>query len=66
MKKQIKKSLLLLGLAVGAAVLHNVIFGLFGIEEPVFFTLSLLLFLALVVSVFYNIICRCRSKEEKK
>jgi len=46
----LKKFLLIMGISVGAFVvsvlLHNAISGLFGIEEPVFFFIALVLCLA--------------------
>lgn len=55
MEKQTKRSYQLLIAAVISSFLHNAIFGLFAIEEPIFFSLTLLLFLAFMVSLFYNI-----------
>lgn len=66
MAKQIKISFLLLGLAVFFSVLHNMVYALFGVEEPVFFSLTLLLFLAFVVSIPYNIFVCIRRKKTKK
>jgi len=54
-EKQTGISYLLLILALAAAFLHNAVYGLFLIEEPVFFSLTLLFFLAFVVSVGYNV-----------
>jgi len=65
MGKQTKISFLLLGLAVLSAVLHNAVFGLFGVEEPVFFSLTLLLFLGFLVSLSYNIITYIRKGKPK-
>jgi hypothetical protein len=41
------------GLAVFFAILHNVVYGLIGFEESVFFTLSLLSGLGFVVFLIY-------------
>lgn len=42
----LKRSLLTMGIALGvflvSIVLHNVISGMFGIEEPVFFTIAVI------------------------
>lgn len=65
MGKQIKISLLILILAVISAVLHNAVYGLFGFEEPVFFSLTLLLFLAFVVSIGFNIFTYIRKGKPK-
>jgi len=62
--KQIKISFLLLGLAVLFSVSHNMVYALFGIEEPVFFSLTLLLFLAFVVSIPYNIFTYIRKGKD--
>lgn len=55
MEKQTKISFGLLALSIVLAVLHNALYGLIGIEEPVFFSLTLLLALAFVISLAYNI-----------
>jgi hypothetical protein len=54
MEKQTKTTYLLLVGGVVASIIHNLIYGAFLVEEPVFFFLALILFLAFVVSVFYN------------
>lgn len=51
MEKQTKTTFYLLGSAVFAVLFHNLIYELFGVEEPVFFSLALLLALVFVVSV---------------
>lgn len=66
MGKQIKISFLILILAVISAVLHNAVYGLFGFEEPVFFSLTLLLFLAFVVSLPYGIFTCVRERKSKE
>lgn len=66
MGRQTKISFLLFGLAVFSAVLYNVAYGLFGVEEPVFFSLTLVLFLAFLVSILYNIFTYTRKKKIKK
>ena len=49
MPKQVKIPLLLLGLFLLSTVIHNIIYGLIGKEEPVFFSLSLLSLAAFVI-----------------
>ena len=66
MKKQTKITFILLGLAVLSAILHNAVFAIFEIEEPVFFILTLLFALAFVVSVFWNLILILRDMLGKK
>ena len=61
MKNQKKKVVItrpsfLLILFLAAVILHNLISGLLGIEEPVFFFLALLLGLCLVISVIYDVV----------
>lgn len=55
MEKQTKISYWLLAGFFVFSILHNFVYGLVGIEEPVFFSLSLLLFLTFIFSIFYNI-----------
>ncbi|MBU3957147.1 hypothetical protein KKI19_02640 [Patescibacteria group bacterium] len=66
MRKQIKISLFLLGGAVLSSILHNAVYGLFGVEEPVFFSLILLLALAFVVSIGYNFFTFLQKKRPGK
>jgi len=61
MKKQIKISFLLIGLSTLSAILHNVFYGLFKFEEPVFFTLTFVFFLGFIVSITYNVIMYIRK-----
>jgi len=56
MEKQTKISYWLMAGAIISAVLHNAIYGLFNVEKPVFFILTLLLVLAFAVLVVYNTI----------
>lgn len=65
MEKQTKISFRLLGLAVVLAILHNAVYGFFGVEEPVFFSLALLLFLAFLVSLGFNIFTYIRKGKPK-
>lgn len=55
MEEQTKRSYQLLIAAIVFSFLHNAFYGLFGIEEPILFSLTLLLFLAFVLSVAYSI-----------
>jgi len=65
MQKQTKISYWLITGAIISVILHNAIYGLFGVEEPVFFILTLLLALAFVVSVVYNIVTYIRKGTPK-
>lgn len=56
MKKYLQNSLLFLGLFASFVLLHNFIYGIFKIEEPVFFTLSLIAFLLFLISLFVLIV----------
>lgn len=56
MQKQTKISYWLFGLSILSAILHNAIYGVLEVEEPVFIILTLVLALGFVVSVVYNII----------
>ena len=56
MEKSIKIPLYLFGAFVLFAILHNAMYGLFGIEEPVFFFLALLSALGFAVSLIYALI----------
>lgn len=55
MEKQTRLSYWLLFSSIICSILHNAVYGLFGIEEPIFFSLTLFLALAFIVCVFYNI-----------
>ena len=56
MTKPVKITYIFFGLAVLSSFLHNAIYGIFKIEEPVFFMLALILFLAFIGSIIYNLI----------
>lgn len=56
MEKQTKITYILFGSAILSIILHNAIYGIFKIEEPVFFTLTFVFFLLFVISVIYNTI----------
>lgn len=59
----VKKIYLLFGSAIAAIILHNVIYGFFKIEEPVFFTLGLGLAFGFFASVFYYTFTYLKRKE---
>jgi len=61
----VKKVYLFLGLAIAAIVLHNVFYGLFKVEEPVFFTLALASISAFVLSVVWVTLGYLKTKEPK-
>jgi len=56
MEKQTQVPFWLLGIAIFSAILHNAFSAIFALEEPVFFILTLLLFLAFIVAVIYNVL----------
>tara|TARA_Y100000310_G_C20584294_1_gene764612 strand:+ start:1119 stop:1334 length:216 start_codon:yes stop_codon:yes gene_type:complete len=61
MNKNIKKALKLIGLAIGLfilfAILHNLVSGLFSVEEPVFFILALATgLIGLPASIIYLVV----------
>ena len=56
MTKWTKIALLLLGLFLLSTVIHNIIYGLIGKEEPVFFSLSLLSLATFIIWLALNII----------
>jgi len=64
-EKQTKTSYFLLAVAVASSILHNLIYGLFGVEEPVFFALALLLFFAFLASIIYNLYTYKKRGEPK-
>jgi len=56
MKTLIKIPLLLLALAIISAIIHNAIYALFEIEEPVFFILTFVFLLGAIVFAVYKMI----------
>ena len=56
MEKQTKITYLLFWSAILSTILHNIISGFLGVEEPVFFILFFVLALGFVISVIYNTI----------
>jgi len=65
MGKQIKITYILVGLSVLSVILHNAIYGLFKIEEPVFFILTFVFAISFVISVIYSTISYFRKGEPK-
>jgi len=65
MEKQTKLSYYLLASSIISSVLHNVVYGLFGVEEAIFFSLTLLLALAFIISIFYNIFTYIKNGKPK-
>ena len=65
MTKQIKIIYILVGLSVFSVILHNAIYGIFKIEEPVFFILTFVFAIFFVASVIYNTISYFRKREPK-
>ena len=55
LKKQTKISFLFLGLAVLSAILHNAVYALVGVEEPIFFSLTFVFAIAFIVSLIYSV-----------
>ncbi|GBE16451.1 hypothetical protein BMS3Abin15_00267 [bacterium BMS3Abin15] len=56
MKKRTKISFWLLGLFVASTITHNIIYGVFKFEEPIFFILSLIFALGFMILFAYNIV----------
>jgi len=56
MEKQTKRNYILFGLTILSIVLHNAIYGVSKIEEPVFFVLTFIFALGFVISVVQNTI----------
>ncbi len=65
MTKSVILSYLLFGLSIVSGFVHNAIYGLFLVEEPVFFMLNLIFFLAFLISVFYNIVIYMKTGKPK-
>ena len=61
MLKRIKNPFWFLGAAAGSAVLHNVVYGIWKVEEPVFFTMTLVFGIWFVVSAVIRLFSRKRS-----
>lgn len=56
MEKTTKITFSLFAAALVSMVIHNTLYGIWRLEEPVFFLLSLTLFLGFVVSVVWNLV----------
>lgn len=65
MEKQTKITFWLIAGSILSSVLHNFLYGAFGVEEALFFFLCLGLFLGFLISVVYNIFTY-RTKGEPK
>jgi len=55
----------LLGGAIFTAILHNAFSAMFLLEEPVFFTLTLLLIFGFMVAVIFNVVSYIMKGEPK-
>jgi len=55
----------LLGGAIFTAILHNAFSAMFLIEEPVFFTLTMLLIFGFIVAVIFNVVSYIMKGEPK-
>ena len=62
MKKETKITYILFGLAVLSAILHNAFYGIFKIEEAVFFIFALVFLLGFIISTIYDVILVLRRK----
>ncbi len=65
MTKQTKITYILVGLSILSVILHNAIYGLFKIEEPVFFILTFVFAISFVISVIYSTISYFKKGEPK-
>jgi len=65
MEKQTKIIYILVGLSILSVILHNAFYGLFEIEEPVFFILTFVFAISFVISVIYSTISYFRKGEPK-
>jgi hypothetical protein len=54
MKKNIKIAIFILAISLTSALIHNAIYAVFKIEEPVFFTIALLLIPFFFVYLIYS------------
>lgn len=62
-KKQMMVRWMVLGVAIISFILHNLIYGIFKIEEPVFFCLTLLAILAFFVLRIFDFFNRAKNKD---
>lgn len=65
MEKQTKLPFIFIISTIISSILHNFIYGLFGIEEPVFFFLTLVLLSAFIISTVYNVFTYIRYGKPK-
>ena len=65
MEKQTKIIYILVGLSILSVILHNAFYGLFKIEEAVFFILTFVFAISFVVFVIYSTISYLRKGEPK-
>lgn len=65
MEKQTKITYLLFGLTILSIILHNAFYGLFEIEERVFFSLTFAFIFGFVISVVNNTFTYIRKGEPK-
>jgi len=65
MEKQTKITYILVGLSVLSVILHNAFYGLFKIEEPVFFILTFVFAISFVISVIYYTISYIKKGEPR-
>ena len=65
MTKQTGITYILVGLSILSAVLHNASYGLFKIEEPVFFVLTFIFAISFVIFVIYNTVSYFGKGEPK-
>jgi uncharacterized membrane protein HdeD (DUF308 family) len=65
MEKQTKITYILVGLSILSVILHNALYGLFEIEEPVFFVLTFVFAISFVISVICRTISYFRKGEPK-
>ncbi|MDP7180069.1 MAG: hypothetical protein QF824_02280 [Candidatus Woesearchaeota archaeon] len=65
MKRRIKILIFLPLAFIVFAILHNLVDALFGVEEAIFFILSLLSALGFIISIIYNIIILIKNVSRK-
>lgn len=65
MQKQTKITYILFGLSILSVILHNAIYGVFKIEEAVFFILTFVFFLCFVISAIYSTISYIKKGEPR-
>ena len=65
MKKPIIKAAILFGLAILSAIIHNIIYGIFEFEEPIFFILTFAFGVWLVIHIIRSLIVYFRKNKEQ-